>query len=252
MNHRRQVLLGAGALGLTAVTGVAAWRQHRAAPETTPIRSAPGFERLGVRGGISAASVLSIGLEPSTADARTPLGPAALCQALFRAAGPGLKVAVFSDYFCPLCPRVGPLMAGIAAPLAITWHEWPVLGPRSDFAARIGLAAARYAPAGTVHDTLMALRPRPSQVGATAAAAALGIAPGPVVAGLEDPAIDDQLRRTDAVAWQLGLQGTPAFVVGRVVFSGLPSAALLRRLVRQERVRSSHMCGRSGAGDQVR
>jgi len=255
VTDRRQALLGAAALAVAAATGVSLLRERTALPARVPIPSAPGFLRLEGAGSLSGGAALSAGLE-ARGDGPASLTAPELCATLFRAGGPGLPVAAFTDYYCPACPALAPLLADPGLPpLAITWHEWPVLGQRSDFAARVALAVGAQLPGpeayGEVHDALMRRRPRPSPEGAAAAAEALDLDPAPVLDAVHSPQVDLQLRATARAARQLGLAGTPSVVVGRVVVSGLPAARTLRRLAEAEaaaRRKGAGACPGTGRG----
>ena len=238
MTDRRQAVLGAAALAVAAATGASLLRERAALAPTVAIPSAPGFLRLDGAAPVSGAAALTAGLDGGGADL-PPLSGAELCAALFHGTGPGVPVAAFTDYYCPSCPALAPLLADPALPpLSVTWHEWPILGPRSEFAARVALAAAALLPGAEghdrVHSALMRRRPRPSPEGAAAAARALGLDPGAVVAALQSDETDARLRATARAARQLGLTGTPSLVMGRVVVSGLPAARTLRQLARAE------------------
>lgn len=253
MTDRRQALLGAAALAVAAGTGVALLRERSALSPTVPIPSAPGFLRLDAPGSVSGGAALTAGLGES-ADDLPPLSGPELCATLFRTGGPGLSVAAFTDYYCPSCPALAPRLADPGLPpLAVTWHEWPILGQRSDFAARVALAAAEQLPGAggydRIHTALMRRRPRPSPEGAAAAAEALDLDPAPVVDALGSARIEARLRTTARAARQLGLAGTPSLVVGRVVVSGLPAARTLRQIAEAETAaaaRRGEMCPGNG------
>ena len=236
MDSRRHALLGAAALGLAAATGIGAWQDRRALPETRPIPSAPGFRRLASGAPASAADLLTLGLDAEGSDSGgpRPLPPDALCGALFRAVGPGTPVAVFTDYRCPTCPALSSRLRGLGGPaLAITWHEWPILGAPSRFAARVALAAGLQGRHAEMHGHLMRRGLRPSAAGARAAADMLGLDADRLVADMDAPAVAARLESTARLAATFGFRGTPALVVGGIALEGLPAATLLRRLARR-------------------
>ncbi len=234
-SQRRQLLLGIVAVGIVGVAAGRTLRDAAGLPEMSPIPSAPGFARLPTQSGLSGAGFLGIGQGRGGGASPGPyLGADELERALFRARGPGVPIAVFSDYFCPVCPQVAPLLRRVQQPVAVTWHEWPVLGPRSDLAARVGVAAAQFVDPGVVHETLMAIRLRPSDEGARAAAEALDLEMEALRGAMHGAKVSAQLEQTAALAYQMGFQGTPAFVIGQTVVSGLPDLRLLRRLVKRQ------------------
>ena len=238
LSDRRQALLAGGALALAAATGAALWREERALPEAVPIPSAPGFRRL--EGGTAAsglgATAALVGIEaPGEAREVPRLGRQALCDALFRADGSGPPIAVFSDFYCTSCPEVPGALARLSPSPALTVHEWPVLGPRSDFAARVALAAGLQGAHLAAYAEMLQRRPRPSDAGALQVAERLGLDPERLVADLDAPAVTAGLQQARGLAAQLGLAGTPSLVIGDTVVTGLPAARILRALAEDAR-----------------
>ena len=229
MDGRREALLGAAALALVGVAGIGAWRDRDALPQTLPIASAPGFRRLVTGAPVSAGDLLTVGLDAEGGPEPVPAD--ALCAALFRDAGPGTPVALFTDYRCPTCPALSSRLSGLGGPaLAITWHEWPILGASSVFAARVALAAGMQGRHAEMHAYLMRRGLRPSRAGAQAAAEAVGAHGARLLDDMQDPAVDARLEESAALARRFGFRGTPAAVVGATEIEGLAGAALLRRI----------------------
>jgi protein-disulfide isomerase len=155
----------------------------------------------------------------------------ALCAALFQAEGRGMPVAGFTDYRCPTCPAVVGRLSGLGGPpLAITWHEWPILGASSRFSARVALAAGLQGKHGEMHAHLMRRRLRPSEAGVRSAASALDLDADRLLSDMDSDAVASRLAESARLARQFGFVGTPALVIGGTVLDGLPAVGLLRRL----------------------
>jgi protein-disulfide isomerase len=133
----------------------------------------------------------------------------------------GSRVLVeFTDYACTYCRRSLPdVQALIAADpqLKVITRELPILGPGSIAAARVALLAARQGKYAAFHDAMFALGP-PSQTSIMAAARKVGVDTAPLAK--PDPAIEGELARNLDFARQLGINGTPAWIVGDQVLSG--------------------------------
>ena len=213
--------------------------------ELTARADPPGFRELG--GGSASAGAFDPFLGLSARDA--PTGPvidpdslrADLCAALFGGPpAPGVvPVAAFSDYYCPFCRVLTRTLATIEGEpdsrVAITWHEWPLLGANSMLAARASLAAER-------QDAYAAFQSALSRGGFVATPAFLatvaeraGIDPDRLLADMDHPAVAKAIARTTALARLFGFPGTPAMVVGRTVVVGEIDEATLRRLIDRER-----------------
>lgn len=158
----------------------------------------------------------------------------------FPAHGPAdadLTVLVFTDYDCGACRKAAPELERAAArdgKVRLVYRDWPVLGPRSVHAARIALAAREEADYHRLHNVLMAapgldeasLRAAVKAAGGDWEAARAG-------AGAED--VDALLERTARDAFQLGLAGTPGYLVGPHLLIGAHDEREFRRAFEQAR-----------------
>lgn len=156
------------------------------------------------------------------------------------AAEPDLTVVVFTDYLCGVCKRTDPAIRRLIAEdprVGVIWKDWPIRGADAEAAARIALAAHwqdRYDP---VHDALMAARGALTPDRALAIAREAGADAARLDADLatHDAAIRGQLARHGIQAFGLGLQGTPAYLVGAVLHQGALDDGPLRRAVKAAR-----------------
>lgn len=141
------------------------------------------------------------------------------------AARPEVTVVIFTDYQCAVCKRTDPALARLVAAdptVRVVWKDWPIRGPGSDFAARTALAAHRQGRYAAVHDALMAARGEltPRRIADAAEAAGADTARLDADLFTHARAIDTQLGRHRAQAFSLGLQGTPAYLVGPYLIEG--------------------------------
>lgn len=128
----------------------------------------------------------------------------------------------FSDFACGFCRQsVAEVNALIAEnpDLKVVMREFPILSQESVDAARMGLAAAEQGKYEAFHQAMFeAGRPSPQTIAAAARKAGLDMARAEKVKA--SPAVDAELSRNMAIAEQLGLNGTPSWVVGDKAFSG--------------------------------
>jgi protein-disulfide isomerase len=141
----------------------------------------------------------------------------------------------FFDYACGFCRKSNADLDRLLKEdpkLKIVWREWPILGPDSEAAARVSLAAAAAGRFKPFHDALFAAG-RPDAAGVAAAERA---------AGLSSPAppkdADAELARNYDLARAIGGNGTPTFVIGDKVLRGAVGYGALKAAIGEARERS--------------
>jgi protein-disulfide isomerase len=161
----------------------------------------------------------------------------ALCSALFREArGPGVRVASFSDYFCPYCRVLTQELAQreAAGRISVAWHELPLLSEASEVAAKAALAAERQGGYAAFHARLMRARFEPTPAYLAEIARSAGLEAERLLTDMDSVAVRAQLAESAAVAARFGFIGTPALVIGRTVVVGTVSPARLDQLIAAE------------------
>ena len=143
----------------------------------------------------------------------------------------------FSDYACGFCRQsVADIEALIAAhpDLKVVVREYPVLSEQSVAAARMALAADRQDRYPAFHQAMFRLGP-PSPATIEAAARAAGVDLPRARAEIADGRIDAALQANGQLAAALGIQGTPAFVVGERVLNGAVGARAIGAAIAEAR-----------------
>jgi len=142
----------------------------------------------------------------------------------------------FFDYACGYCRKSNPDVERLLREdpkLKVVWREWPVLGPDSEAASRISLAAAQAGRFKPFHDRLFAAgRPTPDAVEETRSALGLG-------ADLPAATVEQELAKNFQLARSLEASGTPTFVVGDQILQGAVGYEVLRQAVQDARKRST-------------
>ncbi|MEA3052321.1 MAG: hypothetical protein QOG72_1224 [Sphingomonadales bacterium] len=138
----------------------------------------------------------------------------------------------FFDYACGFCRKSNADVERLLREdpkLKVVWREWPVLGPDSEAAARVSLAAASAGRFKLFHDRMFAAgRPTPDAL--AKARAALG-----VTADLPAATVEHELARNFQLARSLEASGTPTFVVGDQILQGAVGYEALRDAVKAAR-----------------
>ena len=123
----------------------------------------------------------------------------------------------FFDYACGYCRKSNEAIDRLLAEdpkLKVVWRELPVLGPGSEQAAYVSLAAAEQGKFRPFYQALFAAgRPTPDVIARAAAQA--GVQPGN-----PNPAHGAELARNAELASLIRATGTPTFVVGDQVLHG--------------------------------
>lgn len=201
----------------------------------------PGFRELVLPRAVSAPNPM-FGIERAGREVDRP-DRKDICAALFRdvnlpeAGNPAgaVQFATFLDYRCPYCKTLSGIIAAMPdSNLRILFHEWAILGPASELAARAALAAnaqGKYLP---FHTRLMNARLLPTPGYIDALAGELGMDVKRLHADMASDSITRTLRRTARLATDLSFFGTPALVVGRTIVQGEITRSQLEGLIAQE------------------
>lgn len=207
----------------------------------TPIPDLPGFRRL-AGGEVSVAQDVLVGL-----DTARPIPNAAIAAARvdpWRALHPdaadpprALRVASFSDYYCPYCRVLTTRLLALAdaGEIAVSWHETPIFGTASQVAARAALAAGMQGRYGDFHLQMMRTPVRATPAFMAELAARIGLDVPRFTTDMQSAEITQALVNSAAIARVFGFVGTPALVVGRTALQGAISETNLRQLIAVER-----------------
>tara|TARA_R110002110_G_scaffold2863_6_gene14444 strand:+ start:2746 stop:3591 length:846 start_codon:yes stop_codon:yes gene_type:complete len=150
-----------------------------------------------------------------------------------------ITVVEFFDYNCGYCKRVAPAVAAVLRNdpnVRVVYKEFAILGPQSIVAARAALAAKRQGKYREFHDAMMSAEQADAD-SVTATARALGLDYAKLVKDMEDPAINAQLERNYRLATALGINGTPAFVIGDRLVPGAVDETALMEIIAAERAK---------------
>lgn len=145
-----------------------------------------------------------------------------------------VTIVEFYDTRCPYCRRMLPTHAALlhADPnVRIVFKDLPILGPASQLESRALLAAQRQGGYFKLQDAVMHEAAPPTRDTLRAAAERLGLDGGRLLRDMDDPAIKARLDANIALAQQIGLQGTPALIVGKKLFAGLIELGDLQQAV---------------------
>jgi len=148
-----------------------------------------------------------------------------------------VTVAVFMDYACGYCRASLPMIERLVASdsnVRIVYRELPVLSEVSRVAARWGLAAADQGKFKPFHAALYGAG-QLSESSIRAAAASAGLDTAKAQAALATPRVEAEIASNLEVAGKLGVTGTPSWVIGDQVISGMVPYEILEQAVKTAR-----------------
>lgn len=147
-----------------------------------------------------------------------------------------VTVVEFMDYRCGYCKKVFPAVRDLInadGNIRYVVKEFPILGPDSVIASQAALAVWRTTPEKYLafHTALMESRGGLTEKKVLAMAAEIGLDAKRIGEAMKDPEIGAALQRNRDLAVKLGINGTPAFIVGKHFVPGALSVESLRDLV---------------------
>ena len=149
-----------------------------------------------------------------------------------------VTIVEFFDYQCGYCKRTLQHMLEVQKEdprVRIAWKELPILGPASEIAARAAMAADRQKKYLEFHVVVMANRGPLTEERIFQLAAKAGVDVARLKRDMADPAIENYLRETLVLAQQLGINGTPGFVIGGKLVAGAIDKDQMKALIAEAR-----------------
>ena len=153
--------------------------------------------------------------------------------------GSKLKIVEFFDYQCGVCKRMDGTVKDLLAKnkdVQLVYKELPILGKPSILAAKAALASKKQNKFVAFHRALMEAKGPLDKDKIFTIAKTVGLKTAALEKDMEAPAVDQELKHNMTLARQLGLRGTPAFIIGNYPASGeqdyafVPGAAELEDL----------------------
>jgi protein-disulfide isomerase len=149
-----------------------------------------------------------------------------------------ITIVEFFDYKCPYCKRaVGDIMeaADEDGNVRLVFKEFPILSEESELAAKAAMAAISQNKYMELHLALMATQGGLDEERIMRVADDAGLDVDRLRQDMQDPGLDAAIERTQDLARAIGIEGTPAFVIGGQLVPGAVSKERLLEVVEQER-----------------
>lgn len=131
------------------------------------------------------------------------------------------KVAVveFFDYHCGFCKTAAGLVQEMTRndpEVKVVFRDFPILKPESVYAAEIALAARKQGKYGKLHFALMNTQGTLTKERIRSIAKSNGLDFAALEKARTDPSIPTTINETHRIASEMGVDGTPAFIVAAV------------------------------------
>jgi protein-disulfide isomerase len=149
-----------------------------------------------------------------------------------------VSLVEFFDYRCPYCKQVEPALEkliGDDRQLRFVYKEFPVLGPDSETAARVALAAKKQGKYDAFHRAMMNTGGHIDEAAIYKVAASVGLDVDRLKQDMKSPDIDKQLKTNLDLGSALDLSGTPSFIVGDTIVPGAIGPDELKQLIASAR-----------------
>lgn len=148
-----------------------------------------------------------------------------------------VTIVEFMDYRCGYCRSMAPALRALLEQdrrVRLVVKDFPILGPDSVTAARAALAARKQGRFGELHWALYQARDL-SEPAILELARRQGLDADRLARDMRAPEVEQALERTRALAEELGISGTPSFVVGDTLIPGAAPVARLAELIAKAR-----------------
>jgi protein-disulfide isomerase len=153
-----------------------------------------------------------------------------------------VTVVEFFDYRCGYCKRVAGAVSQIQKDdpnVRVVYKDYPILGEASVLAARAALASKAQGKHVAFHEALLASKNELTQETILKIATAVGLDTERLNTDMQAPSLEGIIEGNRALARELGINGTPGFIIGTELVPGALDLKDLKNLVRQVREEKS-------------
>jgi protein-disulfide isomerase len=149
-----------------------------------------------------------------------------------------VTIVEFFDTRCPYCRKMEPVMSAFLTQdhnVRLVYKDLPILGPASTLGSKALLAAQKQGAYDKMRDAVMKLPPDTTIAMIQSEAMKLGLDWPRLSHDMDDPSVQARIDVNLKLARQLGIDGTPALVIGGDMVPGALDLADLRKVVAEAR-----------------
>ncbi len=149
-----------------------------------------------------------------------------------------ITIYEFFDYNCGYCKLVVKTIMEVLSEdknINFVFVEFPILSRQSYIVAKAALASKKQDLYNKFHLSLMKIKGRVDQDKVFNTAEKVGLNINQLKIDMNSPDIEKQLTQNREIAKSLGLNGTPAFIIGDTIYSGALDKNNLKKIIKQYR-----------------
>lgn len=149
-----------------------------------------------------------------------------------------VTVVEFFDYRCGFCKRVAGTVTQLKkqdAKVRVVYKDFPILGEESVFAAKAALASQVQGKHQAFHEALLAAKGDLTQAQVLKIAGQVGLNVKKLAGDMKNPQLEAIIERNRTLAKELGINGTPAFIVDKELLPGAIELEALKEVVARAR-----------------
>ncbi len=149
-----------------------------------------------------------------------------------------VTIVEFFDTRCPYCRKMDPVMDSFLVKdrkVRLVYKDLPILGPASLLGTKALLAAQKQGAYDKMREAVMHLPPDTTLPQLEAAARGLGLDWPRMAKDMDDPTVQARIDANLNLAHSLGIQGTPALVIGNDLIPGAVDLPDLEKAVAEAR-----------------
>lgn len=149
-----------------------------------------------------------------------------------------ITIVEFFDYNCGYCKRAYPdVQAAIDEnkDVRVVFQEMPILSPLSENAAKWAEAAHNQGKYFEFHAALMKFQGNKTDDALARLAQEAGLDVERLKKDAESPEVAERIRKSTEAAREIGIQGTPAFIVGDTLYRGYLGPDGMRKAIEEAR-----------------
>lgn len=149
-----------------------------------------------------------------------------------------VTIVEFFDYSCGYCKMAQPIIEEILKTdknVRFIAKEFPILGEGSVLGSRAALASVKQKKYEKFHNALMGFRGPINDHAITEVAQRIGLDAGQLKRDMNDKSIDDIIATNRKLGNDMGVRGTPMFIIGDTVSPGAMDAEAIKKAIADAR-----------------
>lgn len=149
-----------------------------------------------------------------------------------------ITIVEFFDYNCGYCKRALPdIQAALKEhkDVRVVFQEMPILSPLSQSAAQWAIGAHKQGKYFEFHSALMEFQGEKTDEALAKIAGEIGLNVEQLKKDAASPETAEQIKKSTEAAREIGIQGTPAFIVGNTLYRGYLGEDGMKKAIEEAR-----------------